>query len=84
MSIDFTQIEATINSTKNEVTEYDEALVALGGAKQQLTEAQATVASAQEAVTTATEATSQEKADVVAGITAAIGQLNAILTELQS
>jgi len=84
MSIDFTQIEATINATKAEVAEYSEALTTLGGAKEALVAAQTVVATAQESVTVATEATSAQKADVVAGITAAIGQLNTMLTELQT
>lgn len=84
MSVDFTQIEAVLDQTKIEVTEHDASVVALDESKVALTAAQDVVAAAQTAVIAATEATTKEKADVIAGITDAISQLNAILAELQA
>jgi len=83
MAIDFGPIETTLEATKAEVAQYDASVEALNGAKGELVAAQSAVAEAQVAVTAATETTSAEKADVVAGITSAITQLNAILTDLQ-
>lgn len=84
MSINFNEVTATLTATEAEVEQFDAAKAALDEAKAALVTAQDTVATAQETVTTATETTSAEKADVVAGITQAIQQLNALLTELQS
>ena len=83
MAIDFGPIKTTLEATEAEVLEYDTAVTSLGGAKDALTTAQDVANTAQIAVTTATEAVSSEKADVVAGIAAAIVQLNTILAELQ-
>ena len=84
MSINFNEVTATLSATEEEVAQYDAAQAALDEAKAALVDAQGTVATAQEAVTAKTETTSAEKADVVAGISQAIQQLNALLTELQS
>ena len=83
MAIDFTGVKATLDATEVEVVEYNGAVEALGGAKDALVTAQEVANFAQLAVTAATESVSTEKADVVAGIAAAIVQLNALLAELQ-
>ena len=82
-AIEFGGVRTILEATDAEVTEYNLALAALGGAKEELALAQANANTAQLAVTAATEGVSTEKADVVAGIAAAIAQLNAILSELQ-
>lgn len=83
MAIDFSAIRTTLAATDTEVTEYNEALTALAGAKGELSVAQETANVAQLAVTAATESVSAEKADVVSGIAAAITQLNSIMADLQ-
>ena len=83
MAIDFAGVQATISTTEAEVVEYDQAVTALGGAKDTMIAAQEATNVAQLAVTAATESVSTEKADVVAGIAAAIAQLNSLLAELQ-
>ena len=81
--IDFGGVRTILATTDGEVTEYNEALEALSGAKGELATAQEAANVAQLAVTAATASVSEELADVVAGITAAIIQLNALLAELQ-
>ena len=81
--IDFTGVKTILDATANEVIEYDASVAALADAKADLTTAQSTVNVAQLAVTAATESVSTEKADVVAGIAAAIAQLNTRVAELQ-
>ena len=83
MSISFDQVNATLAQTETEIQEHEAAIAALASARQALTDAQSVVATAQVAVTEATTAESNEKADVVAGITQAISQLNEILATLQ-
>ena len=83
MAIDFAGVKATLDATEVEVIEYNASVTALGGAKDSLVVAQEQSNVAQLAVTAATESVSTEKADVVAGIAAAIVQLNALLAELQ-
>ncbi len=83
MPTNFTEVQATLLATETEIQEHEAAVAALVSAQQALVDAQATVASAQTSVTDATASEGGERADVVAGITAAIGQLNALLAELQ-
>ncbi len=83
MSISFAEVGTTLAATETEVQEFDAAVQALAGARDNLVQAQDTVATAQTAVATAVDVEGTEKADVVSGITQAIGQLNAILATLQ-
>ena len=83
MAIDFAGVRTILATTDGEVTEYNEALAALSGAKGELATAQESANVAQLAVTAAIESVSAEKVDVVSGIAAAIAQLNALLAELQ-
>jgi hypothetical protein len=79
----FVDVAATLTATDAEVAQFEAAQVALATARAGLATAQSSVATEQVNVTAATEATSAEKADVVAGITTALDQLNAILATLQ-
>jgi len=83
MAIDFAGVREILATTDAEVAEYNLAVESLEGAKGELVTAQEAANRAQLAVTAATETVSTEKADVVAGIAAAITQLNALLAELQ-
>lgn len=81
--IDFTQVEATIQATKQEVAEHDAAVAALEVAKSELAVVQTQVAEKQAAVATAAETSNKEKADVVSGINSAITALQDLLLQLQ-
>ena len=83
MAIDFSAVEAAIAATKSEVVEHEAAAAVLDAAKAALAEVQTQVASAQAAVAEAAGVAGTQKADVVAGISAAIGALNDLLLQLQ-
>lgn len=83
MAIEFATVRTTLEQTDTEVTQYNQALAALGGAKDELAAAQEIANTKQAAVTVATSKVGTEKEDVVTGITQAIAQLSAILAELQ-
>jgi len=82
-SISFVEVTATLIATETEIQEHESAIAARNAAQTALTSAQDVVAGAQADLTTATQAESTEKADVVAGITQAISQLNDLLATLQ-
>lgn len=82
--ISFAEVTAILTQTETEVQEHATALLALAEARQALINAQNVVATAQTNVTVATDAEGSEKADVVAGINAAISKLTEILSTLQT